>query len=97
MPDTTNGDGSAFNFDRKLDRINDTLASMVGLMHESMQSMQSYMQLTREQHQLFMEEVHSLMELQREQRVDIMALFEGNKQLRLMLDRSLKRPEPKTE
>ncbi len=35
---------------------------------------------------MFMEEVHSLIDLQKEQRIDIMALFEGNKHVRIMLE-----------
>jgi hypothetical protein len=71
MPDTTNGDGSAFNFDRKLDRINATLATMAVLMQE-------HMKAVRKGHQLFMGEVHELIALQKEQRIDLMAFFGGN-------------------
>jgi hypothetical protein len=47
------------------------------------------MKMVREGHQLFMEEVHELIDLQKEQRIEIMALVEGNKQLRLMLEKRL--------
>jgi hypothetical protein len=48
--------------------------------------MRDFIRTTREGHQMFMEEVHSLIDLQKEQRIDIMALFEGNKHVRIMLE-----------
>jgi len=47
------------------------------------------MKMVRESHQLFMDEVRELIDRQKEQRIDIMALVEGNKQLRLMREKRL--------
>ncbi len=87
MAETTNGDGSAFNFDRKLDRINDTLASMAVMMIDFMRNIQSYVELTKQQHEMVMDEIHGLIELQKEQRIDIMALFESQRQVRSVLEK----------
>ncbi len=92
----TNGDGSAFNFDRKLDRINDTLASLTAAMEIQREQMSPQRQLadhpfslSEKRHDLVMEEIRELLALQREQRIDIMALFEGNKQIRNMLKKKI--------
>ncbi len=96
MPDITNGDGSAFHFDRKLDRINDTLAGLTTSMVVQREQLTLQRELADHQfalsekrHELVMEELREMRELQREQRIDIMALFEGNKHLRTMLEQIL--------
>jgi translation elongation factor EF-Tu-like GTPase len=50
-----------------------------------------FMKTLREQHAVFTEEVRDLIELQKEQRIDIMALFAGAKQLREAWAEYLKR------
>lgn len=48
----------------------------------------------REQHAVFTAQVRDLIILQKEQRIDIMALFAGNKQLREAWTEYLKREKP---
>jgi hypothetical protein len=86
MGDVTNGDGSAFHFDRKLDRVNDTLAGLMAAVEIQRKQMSLQRELADHQfslsekrHELAMEEIRELLALQREQRIDVMALFEGYK------------------
>jgi hypothetical protein len=75
MPDTPNGDGHAYSFDRRMDRMEAFLESLVDAMGE-------YHRLTTARHDQIMqeitashEEVRDLIVLQKEHRYDIMALF----------------------
>ena len=54
----------------------------------------AFVKTLREQHAVFTDEVRDLITLQKEQRVDIMALFAGNKQLREAWAEFLKREKP---
>ena len=54
----------------------------------------AFVKTLREQHAVFTDEVRDLITLQKEQRVDIMALFAGNKQLRDSWAEFLKREKP---
>lgn len=94
MSDTPNGDGYAHNFDRRLDRINDTITSLTAAMGEMQRSMfQHHKQMLEqhrlfiEQHQLFMDEMRELRDMQQAQHIDIMALFELNKRTKQRLDK----------
>jgi hypothetical protein len=52
-----------------------------------------FVRTLRDQHTVFTDEVRDLIELQKEQRIDIMALFAGNKQLREAWAEYLKRED----
>jgi hypothetical protein len=54
----------------------------------------AFVKTLREQHTVFTEEVRDLITLQKERRIDIMALFAANKQLREAWSEYLKRQEP---
>lgn len=82
MADETTGEGYTRNFDRRLDRMNDFLQSLTD-------SMLLQHRLATERHELVMEEIAAqrgeiseLLALQREHRIDIMALFELSKRAR---------------
>jgi hypothetical protein len=94
LPDTPNGDGYAHNFNARMDRMNDFLQSMTESFLEhhrvAMEEIKAMREANREQHTLTMDEmreqhtqtmdeIRELLTLQREHRVDIMALFEFNK------------------
>jgi len=73
MADVTNGDGSAFSFDRKLDRINDTLSNLTAAMEIQREQMSLQRELadyqfslSEKRHELVMEEIRELLALQRE-------------------------------
>ncbi len=87
MADTPNGDGDAYNFDRRMDRINDTIVSLT----ESMVMMRDFMldshKLATARHEQVMEEIRELLGLQREHRIDIMALFEVSRRTKERLDK----------
>ena len=68
----------------RLDQMNDVIQSMITLTLE-----QSKMNTLR--HEQIMEEIRDLFTLQKEQRVDILALFEGNKGLREAMEEYFKR------
>jgi len=53
----------------------------------------AFLKTLREQHAVFSEEVGDLIALQKEQRIDIMALFAGNKELREAWAEHLKREQ----
>lgn len=87
MADTPNGDGYGYNFDRRLDRINDTIVSLVSSLTQMREFMQESHKLATARHDQTMEEIRELITLQREHRIDIMALFEVNKQTRQRLEK----------
>jgi len=86
MADITNGDGSPFSFDRKLDRINDSLANLTAGLNAMRETLLLEMQTSKARHELVMEEIRGLMDLQKEHRIDIMALFESARKTRERLD-----------
>ena len=86
MAEITNGDGSPHSFDRKLDRINDTLASLTASLVAQRELSQHHHELAERRHELVMLEIRELLELQREQRIDIMALFQASKETRERLE-----------
>ena len=53
----------------------------------------AFLRTLREQHAVFTEEVRDLIALQKEQRIDIMALFAGNRELREAWAEHLKREQ----
>ena len=69
---------------RRLDQMADVIQSMITLTLE-----QGKMNTLR--HEQIMEEIRDLITLQKEQRIDIMALFEGNKTLRQTMEEYFKR------
>ena len=87
-----NGGGENFT-NRRLGEMEAVIQSMITLAHEQQTSLTSMLILIKEQHQTFMEEVAALMDLQKEHRVDIMALFAANKGLRESMKQYLERDE----
>ncbi len=77
--DKPNGDGYARSFERRLDRMNDTIQALTD-------SILVALKIATERHKLVMEEINGLIELQREHPVDIMALFASSKQMQERLD-----------
>ena len=67
---------------RRLDRMNDVIQNMITLVHEEAKENLAVHQEFRKRHLENMEEIRGLMDLQKEQRIDIMALFTANKDLR---------------
>jgi hypothetical protein len=95
--------GSSENENRlRLDRMNDVIQSMITLTleqgkmseqrhKETMSEMAAFVKTLREQHAVFTDEIRDLITLQKEQRIDIMVLFAGNRQLREAWAEYLKR------
>ncbi|MBV9034172.1 MAG: hypothetical protein JO182_06730 [Acidobacteriaceae bacterium] len=75
---------------RRLDKMQDVIQSMITLVHEesklSAQRHTETIRVIREAHALFMEEVRELIILQKEHRIDIMALFHSQKNVKERLD-----------
>jgi hypothetical protein len=82
MADLINGDGAPHSFDRQLDRINDTLANLTAVMAVQRELAGHHHALAEKRHELVMEEIRELLILQREHRIDIMALFLASKETR---------------
>jgi hypothetical protein len=80
MADTPNGDGYTYNWERRMDRME---AAHLAVMEE----LRTMRDMWREQHIQYMEEIRELINLQKEHRIDIMALFEVNKQTRQRLEK----------
>jgi hypothetical protein len=59
-----------------------TMAEIRAQRAEHRQEHAAFLKTLREQHAVFSEEVQGLITLQKEHRIDIMALFEGQKNLR---------------
>ena len=59
MPDKPNGDGYSYNFDRRLDRINDTITSMLDLMVKQDE-------VYARRHNEVMDEIREMLTLQRD-------------------------------
>jgi len=89
MSDLTNGDGSAFSFDRKLDRLSDSLANLTASMQLQRELADHQFALSEKRHEFAMEELREMRELQREMRIDIMALFHGNDKIRALLEKHI--------
>jgi hypothetical protein len=77
--DTPNGDGQTYSFERRMDRMEAFLQSLLA-------AEEHYHALLKERHELVMkqiaathEEIRDLIILQKEQRIDIMALFAGRR------------------
>ncbi len=86
-PDTPNGDGYAYNFDRRLDRINDAIQSLLDAYVEDRRLFHDTMVEMNKRHIETMEEIRELILLQREQRIDIMALFSSTRENRERLEK----------
>jgi hypothetical protein len=67
---------------RRLDRMEDVIQSMITLVQTQSRMVQDQAAVWDRQHLQIMEEIRELISLQKEQRIDIMALFVGNKELR---------------
>ena len=84
MPlDTPNGDGSPGNIDRRLDRMDDVIAGMIDAVqvtHKTvMEEMAAHRHIRRKLLDIIQQsrgEIQDLIRLQREHRIDIMALVE---------------------
>lgn len=85
-PDAPNGDGYAYNFDKRLDKMKDIIVTMIDLVHVQhkafMEELQQNRSDARQLHLDIMAEMRELLELQREHRIDIMALFQVGKEHR---------------
>lgn len=88
-----NGDGENQNLQR-LNRMEDVIQSMITLVH-------AQMEVTAAQHTATMTEIRELrgsiqelLALQREHRIDIMALFQASKDTKQRLDDELKNKPP---
>ncbi len=68
-PDTPNGDGYVYNFDRRLDRINDAIQSLLDAYVEDRRLFHDTMVEMNKRHIETMEEIRELILLQREQRI----------------------------
>ncbi len=71
---------------RRLDQMQDVIQSMIALALEESK-------LSKLRHTQVMEEIQELIILQKEHRIDIMALFEANKNLRETFESVFKRLE----
>ena len=82
----SNGQDFPHNFDARMTRMEAHLAALVDAMqtyHEkSMEEMRVMRETYREQHTQFLDEVRELLALQKEHRIDIMALFQVGKEHR---------------
>ena len=84
MPlDTPNGDGSPYNIDRRLDRMNDVTAGMIDaaqVTHKTvMEEMAAHREIQRNMLDIIQQsrrEIQDLIRLQREHRIGIMTLIE---------------------
>jgi replicative DNA helicase len=87
-------------FERRMDQINDFLQSMVAAMQEyhRLNTIQHEQIMTEihTDHAHFMEEMRELRDLQKEQRIDIMALFQLSKETRQRLDKAESPPQEPT-
>ena len=81
-PDTPNGDGYAYKFDRRLERINDAIQSLSGAYVKDRRLVRDTMVEMHSRHIETMEGIRELLLLQREQRIDIMALFSSTRENR---------------
>jgi replicative DNA helicase len=66
---------------RRLDQMQDVIQSMITLVHEQSKAWS-------QAHQEVMAEIRELITLQKEHRIDIMALFQANKEFREDLKKS---------
>jgi replicative DNA helicase len=69
---------------RRLDQMNDVIQNIIALTLEQGK-------MNDRRHEQTMEELRELMFLQKEQRIDIMALFQGNKGLREAMEEFFRR------
>lgn len=85
-----NGSTGETQNNRRLDKMQDVIQSMITLVHEesklSTQRHTETIRVIHEAHALFMEEVRELIILQKEHRIDIMALFHSQKNVKERLD-----------
>ena len=81
-------------YDRQHQQVMAEIEAQRAAIAEVAQQNAQFVKTLREQHAVFTEEVRDLIILQKEQRIDIMALFAGNKQLREAWAEYLKREEP---
>ena len=82
----SNGQDFPHGFDARMSRMEAHLAALVDALqtyHErTMEEMRVMRETYREQHRDFLEEVRELLALQKEHRIDIMALFQVGKEHR---------------
>jgi len=87
----SNGSSGENQNSRRLDEMQAVIQSMIHLVHEQMkastQQTQEVLHVVRESHLMFMEEVRELITLQKEQRIDIAALFQAQKNVKERLDK----------
>ena len=81
-------------YDRQHEQVMAEIKAQRAEIAEVAQQNAQFVKTLREQHAVFTEEVRDLIILQKEQRIDIMALFAGNKQLREAWEEYLKREKP---
>ena len=98
MPsDTPNGDGYAYNFDKRLDAMRDVLQTLGDVMlhnhQQIMEQQRGMLDIIRESRG----EIRDLLELQREHRIDIMALFMISKETRKRLEELDGKTDPPTD
>ena len=77
----TNGGSENIHLQR-LNRMEDVIQSMITLVHENLKAQIQFAQSAQNIINLSRAEIRDLLELQKEQRIDIMALFHANKELR---------------
>jgi hypothetical protein len=76
---------------QRLDQMNDVIQSMITLVLEQGKMFDRRHEQTMAEIKEQRAEIQDLITLQKEQRIDIMALFEGNKNLRTAMEEYFKR------
>lgn len=97
MPDepATNGDGYTHSFERRFDRMDATIAAIIESISLMRERAELEHELAAKRHAFAMEELREMRDLQREHRIDIMALFEVGKEHRKRLEQLEEGKEPR--